>query len=136
MAELFQFELVSPERQLMSDQVAEVVVPGTEGEFGVLKNHSPFMSTIKPGILKVRGDDGAWVEYFVRGGFADVAPGGALTVLAEQAIPVGEISKDHLDRAISNAQEDVEDAKDDESKQKAEMALSQLRDVAEALKAA
>ncbi|MCV0426491.1 MAG: F0F1 ATP synthase subunit epsilon [Roseibium sp.] len=135
MAELFQFELVSPERQLLSEQVAEVVVPGTEGEFGVLKNHSPFMSTIKPGILKVRNGGGSWDEYFVRGGFADVASGG-LTVLAEQAVPVKEISKEQLDQAIRNAEEDVADAKDDDTKQKAEMTLSQLKDVAEALKAA
>ncbi|MEM9634852.1 MAG: F0F1 ATP synthase subunit epsilon [Pseudomonadota bacterium] len=135
MAELFQFELVSPERQLLSEQVAEVVVPGTEGEFGVLKNHSPFMSTIKPGILKVRNSGDGWDEYFVRGGFADVASGG-LTVLAEQAVPVKEISKEQLDQAIQNAEEDVADAKDDDTKQKAEMTLSQLKDVADALKAA
>lgn len=135
MAELFQFELVSPERQLLSEQVLEVVVPGTEGEFGVLKDHSPFMSTMKPGILKVRKDGGQMDEYFVRGGFADVAPGG-LTVLAEQAVPVSEISADDLAQQIKNAEEDVADAKDDDTRQKAEMTLSQLKDVAEALKAA
>lgn len=135
MAELFQFELVSPERQLLSAQVAEVVVPGTEGEFGVLKNHSPFMSTIKPGILKVRKESGDLVEYFVRGGFADVAPSG-LTVLAEQAIPVKEISADQIAQQIKNAEEDVADAKDDDARQKANLALSQLKDVAEALKSA
>ena len=135
MAELFQFELVSPERQLLSEQVLEVVVPGTEGEFGVLKDHSPFMSTMKPGILKVRKDGGQMDEYFVRGGFADVAPGG-LTVLAEQAVPVSEISADDLAQQIKNAEEDIADAKDDDTRQKAEMTLSQLKDVAEALKAA
>jgi F-type H+-transporting ATPase subunit epsilon len=135
MAELFQFELVSPERQLLSEQVAEVVVPSTEGEFGVLKNHSPFMATIKPGILKVLNEGGRWDEYFVRGGFADVASGG-LTVLAEQAVLVKDISSEELDQQITDAEEDVADAKDDETKQRAEMTLSQLRDVAEALKAA
>ncbi|MCK7613417.1 F0F1 ATP synthase subunit epsilon [Roseibium sediminicola] len=133
MAELFQFELVSPERQLLSDQVTEVVVPGAEGEFGVLKDHAPFISTILPGILKVRRDANSWDEYFVRGGFADVA-GGGLTVLAEQAVPVGEISREQLDQAIQDAEEDVADAKDDETKQKAEMTLAQLKDVVEALK--
>ena len=133
MAELFQFELVSPERQLLSEQVAEVVVPGAEGEFGVLKNDAPFISTILPGILKVRSsENGGWDEYFVRGGFADVAAGG-LTVLAEQAVPFGEISREQLDQAIQDAQEDVSDAKDDASRQKAEMTLAQLKDVAEAL---
>jgi F-type H+-transporting ATPase subunit epsilon len=135
MAELFQFELVSPERQLLSEQVAEVVVPSTEGEFGVLKNHSPFMATIKPGILKVRDEGGTWDEYFVRGGFADVASGG-LTVLAEQAVLVKDISSEELDQQIKDAEEDVADAKNDETKQKAEMTLSQLREVVEALKAA
>jgi len=131
MAELFQFELVSPERQLLSEQVAEVVVPGADGEFGVLQNHAPFISTILPGILKVRRDAG-WDEYFVRGGFADVA-GGGLTVLAEQAVPVSEISREQLDQAIKDAEEDAADAKDDEARQKAEMKLSQLKDVVEAL---
>ncbi|PVB61368.1 F0F1 ATP synthase subunit epsilon [Labrenzia sp. 011] len=135
MAELFQFELVSPERQLLSAHVAEVVVPGVEGEFGVLKDHSPLVSTINPGILKVRNDDGGWVEYFVRGGFAEISSG-VLSVLAEQAVPVTEISAEQLDLAIRNAEEDLADAKDDNAKQKAEMTLSQLRDVAEALKSA
>ncbi|MBO6891749.1 MAG: F0F1 ATP synthase subunit epsilon [Roseibium sp.] len=135
MAELFQFELVSPERQLISEQVAEVVVPSAEGEFGVLKDHAPFMATIKPGILKVLSEGGDWAEYYVRGGFADVASGG-LTVLAEQAVPVGEISTEDLEQQIKDAEEDVADAKDDETKQKAEATLSQLRDVVEALKAA
>ncbi len=133
MAELFQFELVSPERQLISEQVAEVVVPGAEGEFGVLKDHSLFMSSIAPGILKVRDDAGSWTEYFVRGGFADVASGG-LTVLAEQAIPVAEIKREQLDQAIKDAEEDAADAKDDATQQKADRTLRRLRDVAEALK--
>ncbi|MCL4165410.1 UNVERIFIED_CONTAM: hypothetical protein GTU68_060856, partial [Idotea baltica] len=111
MAELFQFELVSPERQLLSEQVTEVVVPGAEGEFGVLKNHAPFVSTILPGILKVNRETGGWDEYFVRGGFADVAAGG-LTVLAEQAVPVSEISREQLAQAIKDAEEDVADARD------------------------
>lgn len=135
MAELFQFELVSPERQLLSEQVAEVVVPGTEGEFGVLKDHSPFMSTIKPGILKVRNDAGGWDEYFVRGGFADVAAGG-LTVLAEQALPASEISAEQLAQQIKDAEEDVADAKDDATKQRAEQTLAQLQEVVAALNAA
>lgn len=135
MAELFQFELVSPERQLLSEQVSEVVVPGAEGEFGVLQNHAPFISTILPGILKVRKEDGGWDEYFVRGGFADVAADG-LSVLAEQAVPVAEISREQIELAIKNAEEDVADARDEETRQKAEMALSQMQDVAEALKKA
>ncbi|MTI00270.1 F0F1 ATP synthase subunit epsilon [Roseibium sp. RKSG952] len=135
MAELFQFELVSPERQLLSEQVLEVIVPGTEGEFGVMKNHAAFMSTIKPGILKVRKNGDGLDEYFVRGGFADVTEAG-LTVLAEQATPVTEINADILNQHIKDAEEDVADARDDETRQRAEEHLTQLREVAEALKSA
>lgn len=135
MAELFQFELVSPERQLLSEQVVEVIVPGTEGEFGVLKDHSPFMSTIKPGILKVRRDGGALDEYYIRGGFADVGSTG-LTILAEQAVLVADVDAADLAKQIKNAEEDAADAKDDDKRQKAEAVLGQLRDVQEALKSA
>ena len=135
MAELFQFELVSPERLLLSTEVAEVTVPGTEGEFGVLKDHAPFMSTVRPGILKVRAESGNVDEFFIRGGFADVGANG-LTILAEQAVPVAEIDSEDLALQIKNAEEDVDDAKDDAAKQKAEMTLAQLKDVVEALKTA
>ena len=134
MAELFQFELVSPERQLLSEQVLEVIVPGTEGEFGVLKDHSPFMSTIQAGILKVRREQGgAPDEYFVRGGFADVATGG-LTVLAEQAIAVEDLKVEHLDEQIKNAEEDVADAKDTETLRKSQDTLARLIDIRDSLK--
>ena len=86
MAEPFQFDLVSPERLLMSEPVDQVVVPGSEGYFTVLKDHAPFMSTLKPGVVEVtRGGDNERI--FVRGGFADVSVEG-LTILAEQAIPL------------------------------------------------
>ncbi len=135
MAEPFQFELVSPARLLVSGEVLEVVVPGVEGQFGVLKGHAPFMSTIKPGILVVRRVDGGTDEYFVRGGFADAAPTG-LTVLAEQAIPVKDLDAGEIMAQIRDAEEDVADAKDAEMRQIAETTLNQLRDVQMALKAA
>ncbi|NBN64998.1 F0F1 ATP synthase subunit epsilon [Pannonibacter tanglangensis] len=134
MAQPFQFELVSPERLLLSEKVLEVIVPGSEGEFGVLKDHSPFMSTIRPGLLKVRKDGGQLLEFFVRGGFADVNASG-LTVLAEQAIPVSALKADVLAQQIKDAEEDVADARDDDSRHKAETLLSQLREIQAALKA-
>jgi F-type H+-transporting ATPase subunit epsilon len=135
MAQPFQFELVSPERLLLSEKVLEVTVPGSEGEFGVLKDHSPFMSTVRPGLLKVRKDGGQIVEFFVRGGFADVN-GTGLTVLAEQAIPVSELKGDMLAQQVKDAEEDVADARDDATRHKAETLLSQLREIQAALKAA
>jgi F-type H+-transporting ATPase subunit epsilon len=83
MAEQLQFSLVSPERELFSGAVDQVDAPGSEGDFGVLAGHAPFMTTLKEGRLKVHLGDQVLV-YEVRGGFADVTPQG-LTILAEQA---------------------------------------------------
>ena len=77
------FELVTPARLVRSESVHMVVVPGTNGEFGVLEGHAPFMSTAKDGVLKVyRTENGAPEEIVVSGGFAEVGDKG-LTVLAE-----------------------------------------------------
>ena len=92
MADLLNFELVSPERLLSSGQVAMVVVPGAEGDFGVLPGHAPMMSTIRPGAITVYATDSNTVSsrIFVDGGFAEVNDKG-LTILAEAATPVSEI---------------------------------------------
>ena len=77
------FELVTPARLVRSEEVHMVVVPGTEGEFGVLQGHAPFMSTVRDGALKIyRSDGGSPEEIVVQGGFAEVSDAG-LTVLAE-----------------------------------------------------
>jgi F-type H+-transporting ATPase subunit epsilon len=132
MAEPFQFELVSPERLLMSDAVDQVVVPGSEGYFTVLKGHAPMMSTMRPGVLEV-SQSGGTVRIFVRGGFADVSTGG-LTVLAEQAIPLEDVDDAVLGQEVRNAEEDVADAKDGEVKAAAELKLYQLKEVQSALR--
>jgi F-type H+-transporting ATPase subunit epsilon len=92
MADLIDFELVSPERRLAKAKVAMVVVPGTEGDFGVLAGHAPMMSTIRPGAIAIHETDGgpATQRFFIDGGFAEVTATG-LTILAEQATPVSEI---------------------------------------------
>jgi F-type H+-transporting ATPase subunit epsilon len=79
------FELVTPARLVRSDDVHMVVVPGSEGEFGVLEGHAPFMSTIRDGALKVyKTENGQAEEILIAGGFAEVSAAG-LTVLAERA---------------------------------------------------
>ena len=89
MADLLDFELVSPERLLSSGQVAMVVVPGTEGDFGVLPGHAPMMSTIRPGVIEVYATEGTTpsARYEIDGGFAEVTTEG-LTILAEKAVAV------------------------------------------------
>src|SRR5262245_37007220 len=82
----FHFDLVSPEKLLFSGEVTQVDLPGEEGEFGVLAEHAPYIATLKPGVLTIYRD-GSQQRVVVRGGFAEVAPGGNLTVPAEQAVP-------------------------------------------------
>jgi F-type H+-transporting ATPase subunit epsilon len=92
MAEKTQFELVSPERLLLSEMVAMVVVPGSEGNFGVLPGHSLFISTVRPGVIDVYEEDRTRISdrIFVAGGFAEVTPE-RCTVLADEAVPLAEL---------------------------------------------
>jgi F-type H+-transporting ATPase subunit epsilon len=131
MADPFQFELVSPERLLMSEAVEQVVVPGSEGYFTVLKGHAPFMSTLRPGVVDIIRGSGP-MRVFVRGGFADANADG-LTILAEMAIPVADIDAAQLAREVKNAEEDLADAKDGQTRDAAEPRLSQLKEVQSAL---
>lgn len=125
MAEAFKFELVSPERLLVSEQVESVVIPGAEGEMTVMAYHAPVMTTIKPGVVTVKTAAGKEERYVVFGGFADIVPAGC-TLLAESAVAVGDIDRADLARRIQEAKEDVADAKDDQTRSKAEQFLSQL----------
>jgi F-type H+-transporting ATPase subunit epsilon len=125
MAEAFQFELVSPERLLVSEKVESVVIPGAEGEMTVMANHAPVMTTIKPGVVTVKTASGEAQRYVVFGGFADILPTGC-TLLAESAVSVKDVDKADLARRIQAAREDLSDAKDDSSRSKAEQFLHQL----------
>lgn len=97
MADKINFSLVSPERELYVGHVDQVDIPGTEGDFSVLPNHSPFMAAIRTGTVTV-SEDGTQTEFFIQGGFADVTPAG-LTVLAERAV-----KSDAIDRALIETQ--------------------------------
>jgi F-type H+-transporting ATPase subunit epsilon len=129
MAEKFQFDLVSPEKLLYSSHADMVVVPGVEGDFGVLAGHAPLISIVRTGIIDVKGsEDGADLRIFVRGGLAEVTPAG-LTVLAEEAMPFEDLNAADLDSRIRNLEEDVADAKGDAARNRASEALDQLRQV-------
>jgi F-type H+-transporting ATPase subunit epsilon len=120
----FHFDLVSPERLVFSGEVEHVVVPGSEGEFGVLAHHAPLLAMLRPGILTILGP-GQPQRIVVGGGFADVAPEG-LTVLAELAVPVEEFDRSHLLQEIKDTEEDLADAKDDALRDKLRRRLEQL----------
>lgn len=126
----FHFDLVSPENLVFSGEVEHVVVPGTEGEFGVLAGHAPLIAMLKPGILKILGPQEQRI--MVVGGFAEVNPDG-LTVLADRAVPVDELDPAVLAGEIKDAEEDVADAKDDAARDKLQLKLDQLRAVQAAL---
>ena len=121
----FKFELVSPERLLVSEEVESVIIPAAEGEMTVMANHAPVMTTVKPGVVTVKAATGQEDRYVVFGGFADILPAGC-TLLAESAVAVKDLDGEDIARRLQNASEDVADAKDDEARAKAEQYLSQL----------
>src|SRR5467141_3694941 len=122
----FHFDLVAPEQIVFSGEVEHVVVPGTEGEFGVLAGHAPLIAMLRPGVLKILGPNEQRI--LVVGGFAEVSPEG-LTVLADRAMPVDEVDPAVIAGEIKDAEEDVADATRDRLSTK----LEQLRAVREAL---
>jgi F-type H+-transporting ATPase subunit epsilon len=129
----FHFELVSPERLLFVGEVEDVIVPGLEGEFTVLADHAPLMSTLRPGIVDI-GMEGARRErLFVRGGFADISRQG-LTILAEHAIPIAELDPERIASEIKDAEEDYADAKGDEPRRVAKERLDHLNELKAALR--
>lgn len=125
MADSFKFELVSPERLLLSRDIVSVVIPGTDGEMTVMAHHAPTMSTIKPGVVEVEGDGGDKERFVVFGGFVDILPQGC-TLLAESAMSVDDIDRDELAQRLQDAREDVADAKDDDTRAKAQEYLDHL----------
>ena len=120
------FELVSPARLLFSGDVESVVLPGTEGEMTILPMHAPVLSTLRPGVVTIVKSGNETDRIFVRGGFAEVNAHG-LTLLAETAIPMSELDAGAIAGQIKNAEEDVADAKDDESRRKAQENVDHLR---------
>src|SRR5690606_13811279 len=111
MAETVAFELVSPEELLVSQDVAMVVVPGEEGDVGVLPRHAPLISSVRPGVISIYEQrQTVSRRIFVAGGFAEVTPE-RCTVLAELAVPVENIDRAAVEQRLRDAREDLADAK-------------------------
>lgn len=107
----FKFELVSPERVLASEEVGMVVVPGTEGDFGVLAEHSPLVSSLRPGVVTVYAPSGETKKIFVAGGFADVSPT-LCSLLAEEAVNVADIDRAKVEMQLKELNEKLTAADD------------------------
>ena len=113
------FQLVAPERLLVAAEVDMVVVPGAEGDFGVLPLHSPLMSVLRPGVIETYEANQVIGRIFVAGGFAEVNERGC-TVLAEEAMPVAEIDAEQARQRLSDAQEDLREPPDDAARARLE----------------
>ena len=131
MPDPFKFELVSPERLLVSGDVEQVLVPGAEGDMTVFAKHAPLLTTLRPGLLDIGFPGGKSQRFFIRGGFAEVNPAG-LTILAETAIDLDELKAEQLAQAIKDAEEDVTDLTG-EAADRAQTKLDHLRQVQAAL---
>ncbi len=135
MTDSLKFELVSPERLLKDMQAVEVVVPGSEGDFGVLPGHAPVMTALRPGVVSVTASDGDTAErLFVKGGLAQVGVSG-LTILAEEAMDMDGIDADELKQKLADTREDIEDAEDDVEKARLIGELEWMTALSEALAA-
>jgi len=123
MSDKVEFELVSPEKLLVSESVEMVVLPGAEGDFGVLPGHAATVSSIRPGLLAVYDNGAVTSRIFVSGGFAEVTPE-RCTLLADSAVPLDEMNRADIEKSISDLKDDVVTARDDAEREAAEKALT------------
>jgi F-type H+-transporting ATPase subunit epsilon len=126
MAEKIHFDLVSPERMLLSEDVDMVTLPGAEGYFGVLAGHAPVISSLRPGVIEVTCGTTPNLKLFVRGGFAEV-DAKKVIVLAEEAIPLADFDITALDRRIADTEEDLAIAKTDAERARVSEQLDHMR---------
>jgi F-type H+-transporting ATPase subunit epsilon len=126
MAGTFRFELVTPERMALSEDVAQVVVPGVEGEFAVLPGHAPVISALRPGVIDVTLPDARRTRIFVKGGFAEV-DAEHVTVLAERALDVEAMDAATIAAELEAAEADLASASDDAARLAAASAVDRLK---------
>ncbi len=125
MAETFKFELVSPERVVLEADAEQVVVPGSEGDFAILPQHAPIVSTLRPGILNIDLPDGS-KRVYVDGGFAQM-DNETLTILVERSLVVDEVDADTIADEVAAAEKALSGATSDEAVKAANDALSALK---------
>jgi F-type H+-transporting ATPase subunit epsilon len=127
----FHFDLVSPEKLLFAGEVAQVDLPGSEGDMGVLAGHAPLVTALRPGVIMVYREGGS-LRVVVNGGFAEVGPAG-LTVLADMAVPVDDFDRAALAGEIKDTEEDLADTSDGWQRDKLARRLDQLKALQAAL---
>jgi len=125
MAGTLQFDLVSPERRLASVAASEVQIPGADGDLTAMEGHAPTITTLRPGVLKVVSSEGA-KSFVVTGGFAEISAA-SVSVLAERAVPVEELTPALMDQLIADASEATAVAVDKDAADKAMADLVAMR---------
>ncbi|MEQ8900143.1 MAG: F0F1 ATP synthase subunit epsilon [Roseovarius sp.] len=110
MAETVQFDLVSPERLLASVAAREVQIPGAEGNMTAMPDHSPLITTLRPGIVRVSGPKGD-AEYVVTGGFAEIN-GESISILAERAVAREDMTQDAYKAMVDEATDRLANAQE------------------------
>ena len=124
----FNFELVSPERILMSESIEHVVLPGSEGQLGVLAGHLPTVVTLKPGMINILSGATITRSIYVRGGFAEINAE-ETTVLVEHAIDVETANQQHIAKELAIAEQNLADADNDDARFIAQSALDALQSI-------
>ena len=126
--EQVEFELVTPERLLVSRGVDMVVVPGEDGDFGVLPRHTPMISNVRPGVLGLYEGSNLTERIFVAGGFAEVTAA-RCTVLADQAMAVEDLDRGAAEQTLNDSRKDLEDAQDDAARVEAEKQIAVCEEI-------
>ncbi len=123
----FKLEFVTPEKQIMSDDVEQVILPGSEGEFTILANHSPIISSLRPGFIKIfNGDNDNSFDYFVTEGFVDMRSS-ELTILAQESIERSDLDSIKINAFIESYQNQIDETNDEEKKNKYNIKIEHLK---------
>ncbi len=125
----FKLEFVTPEKSLLSSEVEQVIIPGSEGEFTILADHSPMISSLKPGLIRIYGDSSSEaITYFVTDGFIDMASNN-LTILAQSVIEKSEITSEKLNEIIESFQKEVDSTENLDRKNRFNLKIDNVRAV-------
>ncbi len=128
MADKVAFELVSPDRLLMSVEADAVAMPGMEGDFGVMPGHAPIISALRAGIIEVEGTTDSPDRIYIAGGFAEIAAD-RLIVLAEEAVVVSDLDRANLEQRIQEANEELAAAEEGEPRRLTEGKIAVLQEM-------
>lgn len=120
------FSLVAPEKVLLDREVSMVVIPGLEGDIGVLPHHAPLLALLRPGVVTVYEETKVLIKIFVDGGFSEITPEKCVALVTE-GTPLESLNKEALEIQIKNLIEDVMNSKTPESQKKANQNLSIAR---------